>query len=117
KDLSARITEWKLNSSDIEADVMAGRPVVRSRTDATVGKVDKGNMEKAIKGRFASDSMLSNLKFDVDANSKGEVELEGKAQTTDQIAHAMAVALDNDGVSKVTSKIKLDADAGTKRKY
>ena len=117
-DLSARMTEWKLSTSDIEADVMANRPVVRTRTDAgvPVGKIDDDTIEKAIKGRFASDTMLSNLKLDVNANKKGEVELEGKAQTTDQIAHAMACALDNDGVAKVTSKIKLDPDAGTKRR-
>ena len=52
----------------------------------------------------------------MNANRKGEVELEGKAQTTDQIAQAMAVALDNDGVTQVTSKIKLDPDAGTKHR-
>ena len=31
------------------------------------------------------------MKFDVNANEKGEVELEGKARTTDQIAHAVGL--------------------------
>jgi hypothetical protein len=117
RDISARMTEWKLSASDIEADVTANRPVVRTRTDAvTTGKIDKGTLEKAIKGRLNADSQLADLKFDVNANTKGEVELEGKARTTDQIAHAMAVALDNDNVTKVTSKIKLDPDAGPNRR-
>lgn len=117
-DLSARVTEWRLSSSDIESDVIANRPVVRTRTPVmtATGKIDKGVLEKAIKGRLHSDAELAGLKFDVNANSEGAVELEGKARTTDQIAHAMAVALDNDGVTKVTSKIKLDPNAGPNRR-
>ena len=114
RDISARMTEWKLNASDIEADVMAKRDIVRTRSDALTptGKVDKGAIEKSLKAQLNSDAMLPGLKFDVNANEKGEVNLEGKARTTDQIAHAMAVALSHDGVAKVTSKIKLDPDAG-----
>ena len=118
RDVSARMKEWRLSASDIEADVMAKRPVVRTRTDAIAptGKIDEDTLESAIKGRLSADSQLADLKFDVNANSKGEVELEGKARTTDQIAHAMAVALDSDSVTKVTSKIKLDPDAGPNRR-
>jgi hypothetical protein len=118
RDISARMTEWRLSATDIESDVMAKRPVVRTRTDAVAptGKIDEDTLESAIKGRLHADSQLADLKFDVNANSKGEVELEGKARTTDQIARAMAVALDSDSVTKVTSKIKLDPDAGPNRR-
>ena len=118
RDISARLTEWKLNASDIEADVQAKRDVVRTRSDALTptGNIDKGNLEKSLKAQLNADPMLPELKFDVNANSKGEVVLEGKARTTDQIAHAMAVALSHDGVAKVTSKIKLDPDAGPNRR-
>ena len=117
RDLSARMTEWRLSKSDIEADVMANRPVVRTRSDvSTTAKIDDDVLEKAIKGRLHSDPMFADLKFDVNANNKGEVELEGKARTADQIAHAIATALDNDGVTKVTSKIKIDPDAGPNRR-
>jgi hypothetical protein len=118
RDISARMTEWKLSASDIEADVQANRAIVRTRTDVTTptGKIDEDALESAIKGRLHSDSKLADLKFDVNANSKGEVELEGKARTTDQIAHAMAVALSSDNVAKVTSKIKLDPNAGPNRR-
>jgi hypothetical protein len=118
RDVSARMTEWKLSASDIEADVMANKPIVRTRTDAVAptGKINEDTLENAIKGRLHADTQLANLKFDVNANSKGEVELEGKARTVDQIAHAMAVALDSDTVTKVTSKIKLDPNAGPNRR-
>lgn len=117
-DLKARYNEWRLSNSDLETDIHANRPVIRTRTDAITptGKIDDDTVEKAIKGRLAADPMLSDLKFDVNANKKGEVELEGKARSVDQIAEAMAVALDTDGVSQVTSKIKIDPNAGPNRK-
>lgn len=113
-DLSAKMKEWRLSASDIESDVTANRPVIRSNSGAGLptGKVDKGNIEKTIKGKLQSDSNLAGLKFDVNANSKGEVELEGKARTAEQIADAMACALDTEGVAQVTSKIKIDPKAG-----
>jgi hypothetical protein len=118
RDISAKMTEWRLSASDIEADVQANRNIVRTRTDATAptGKIDEDTLESAIKGRLHADSKLADLKFDVNANGKGEVELEGKARSTEQIAHAMAVALSSDNVTKVTSKIKLDPDAGANRR-
>lgn len=118
RDLNARMTEWRLSSSDIEADVAANRHIVRTRTTAgaPTGNINEDTIENAIKGRLHADAKLADLKFDVNANKKGEVELEGKARTTDQIAHAIATALDSDGVTKVTSKIKLDPDAGPNRK-
>jgi osmotically-inducible protein OsmY len=118
RDLSARMTEWRLNASDIEADVRANREIVRtnSTAGAATGKVDKGEIEKAIKARLNNDPMLPELKFDANCNAKGEVTLEGKARSADQIAHAMAVALDTEGVTQVTSKIKIDPDAGPNRR-
>jgi osmotically-inducible protein OsmY len=117
RDIKARMTEWRLSASEIEADVNANRPIVRTRTDAvTTAKIDDDTLENSIKGRLHADPMFADLKFDVNANNKGEVELEGKARTTDQIAHAMATALSHDGVTKVTSKIKLDPDAGPNRR-
>jgi osmotically-inducible protein OsmY len=117
RDLSAKMTEWRLNASDIEADVNAGRPVVRTNSSAgtATGRVDKGNMEKTVKGKLAADSKVADLKLDVNANAKGEVELEGKARSAEEIAAAMACALDTEGVTQVTSKIKIDPKAGSRR--
>lgn len=113
-DISAKVTEWRLNASDIEADVVAGRPVVRTNNSAgaPTGKIDKGNLEKTIKGKIAADAKTADLRLDVNANAKGEVELEGKARSAEEIAAAMACALDTEGVTQVTSKIKIDPKAG-----
>ncbi|MGH7959620.1 MAG: BON domain-containing protein, partial [Opitutaceae bacterium] len=117
RDVSARMKEWRLSASEIEGDLTANRPIVRTNTSAApTGKIDEDTLESAIKGRLLSDSKLADLKFDVNANAKGEVELEGKARTADQIAHAMGVALSSENVTKVTSKIKLDPDAGPNRR-
>lgn len=117
-DLKARFNEWRLSDSDLQADLDGKRDIVRTRTAAgsPAGKIDDDTIENAIKGRLHSDSQLSALKFDVNANKNGEVKLDGKARSVDQIAHAMSIALDTDGVTKVTSKIKLDPDAGGNRK-
>ncbi len=116
RDMSARMTEWRLSGTDLDADLAANRAIVRSRTSAgaPTGQIDKGTIEKAIKGRFHSE--IPDLKIDANANAKGQVELEGKVRTSDQVAKAIAIALDTDGVTQVTSKIKLDPDAGPNRR-
>jgi hyperosmotically inducible periplasmic protein len=113
-DVSARITEWRLSSQDIQADLAADRDIVRTRTAAVgapTGKIDKDTLQSAVEGRIKADANLSNLKLDVNAKGDGEIQLEGKALTADQVGRAIALALDTDGVTKVTSKIDLDKDA------
>jgi len=114
----ARIVEWKLSASDIQADLDRNNPIVRTRDTAAgapTGKVDTSVVKSAVEGKFAADSDLAPLKLDVDADKTGEVKLSGKAHSADQVSRAIATALDTDGVNKVTSKIKLDKDAKTTR--
>jgi uncharacterized lipoprotein NlpE involved in copper resistance len=110
---TARAVEWKLTANDINADLAAHRDIVRTRDNAgtATGNVDKSVMKSAVEGRIKADSELANLKLDVNAKANGEIQLEGKAQTADQVGKAIALALDTDGVTKVTSKIKLDDNA------
>ncbi len=110
---SARMAEWKLNADDINADLAAHRDIVRTRDNAgaPTGKIDKSVMKSAVEGRIKADSELANLKLDINAKKDGEIQLEGKAQTAEQVGKAIALALDTDGVTKVTSKIKLDDNA------
>lgn len=112
-DVSAKLTEWKLNAQDLEADIAAKRDIVRTKevTATPTGAMDKSTLQAAVEGRIKADSELANLKLDVNADRKGEIQLEGKALNAGQIARAMALALDTDGVVKVTSKIKIDNDA------
>ncbi|MDO8539006.1 MAG: BON domain-containing protein [Opitutaceae bacterium] len=111
--LHAKYTEWKLNAQDLDADIAAKRPIVRTKdiAGAPTGTMDKSTLQSAVEGRIKADAELANLKLDINADRKGEIQLEGKAQNAGQIAHAMALALDTDGVYKVTSKIRIDDDA------
>lgn len=112
-DVSAKVTEWRLSNSDIQADLAADREIVRTRSGnlSPTGNIDKSTLQSAVEGRIRADAELSSLKLDVNGKANGEIQLEGKALTSDQVGRAIALALDTDGVSKVTSKIKLDKDA------
>lgn len=112
-DVSVKLTEWRLSAREIEADIAADRPIVRSRTNAgaPTGNTDKSALQSAVEAKIKADSELANLKLDINADRAGEIQLEGKALTADQVGKAIALALDTEGVSKVTSKIKLDKDA------
>jgi len=111
--ISAKLTEWRLSAQDIEADLAADRAIVRTKdsTGAPTGNIDKSTLQSAVEAKIKADSELANLKLDVNADRKGEIQLEGKALTANQVARAIALALDTDGVVKVTSKVKLDKDA------
>lgn len=111
--IESKFQEWRLNAKDIEADLAADRPIVRTRADAgaPTGNMDKSTLQSAVEGRIKADSQLANLKLDVNAQSSNEIELEGKAQNASQVARAIGLALDTEGVQKVTSKIDLDDDA------
>ncbi|PTX95486.1 BON domain-containing protein [Opitutus sp. ER46] len=110
---TARIAEWNLKPSDIAADLAADREIIRTKdagAGAPTGKADADVLENLVKGRLNADSAIAPLKLDVDANKTGEVKLSGKAKTPEDVGRAIALALDTEGVTKVTSKIKLDAD-------
>jgi osmotically-inducible protein OsmY len=111
----ARMMEWKLSASDIQADLANNNPIVRTKNNAAgtpTGNVDKSVLKSSVESRLAANSDLAALKLDVDADKDGEINLSGKASSAEQVGRAIALALDTDGVNKVTSKIKLDKDAG-----
>lgn len=112
-DLSAKFSEWRLSAQEIQADLAADRPIVRTKSNAgaPTGSTDKSALQSAVEARIKGDSQLANLKLDINADRAGEIQLEGKAQTAEQVGRAIALALDTEGVSKVTSKIDLDKDA------
>jgi osmotically-inducible protein OsmY len=114
-DVSARITEWKLSTNDIQTDINAKRDIVRTKTNAgaPTGNIDKSALKSAVESRVHGDSQLAPFKLDVEIDHQTEVVLTGKARTADEIGRAIAVALDTEGVTKVTSKIKLDKNAGS----
>ncbi len=115
---TARIAEWKLTASDIQADLDNNRTIVRTKENsagAPTGSTDKKVVKSMVEARLQADSDIAPLKLDVDANKEGEVKLSGKAHSAEEVGRAIALALDTEGVTKVTSKVKLDKDAKTNR--
>lgn len=110
--MRAEWNEWKLSHQDLDADLRADRPIVRTRTipagaPTGVVNVDKSALKANVKANVAQHAgMIKDL--DVEIDHETEVVLTGKAMATGDIAAAIGSALSTDGVTKVTSKIKLD---------
>jgi hyperosmotically inducible periplasmic protein len=114
--LSARSIEWKLSADDIKDDVAANRKIVRTKSGAPTGMTaDKSTFKATVQSRLRADTELATVPIDVDVDRDGTVNLDGKANTIEQIAHAIAVALDTEGVTQVTSKIQLDKQGNARR--
>jgi uncharacterized lipoprotein NlpE involved in copper resistance len=106
--ISDKLTEWKLTPSDIKADLKKGGAIVRTKTVAageTVASVaDNARIVTVINGKLVADADLSALKINVDANA-GQVTLKGTASSEAAIGKAIALALDTNGVTQVTSEL------------
>ncbi len=61
-----------------------------------------------VKNKLQADTELSSLQLDVQA-SDGDVTLKGTAQSASQVGRAIALALNTEGVKKVSSDIKIGA--------
>ena len=107
--------EEKINSAgltveDIKAELSRTGEIVRKKaqeigTEAGNAATD-ARITASIKARLVADESLAGLGISVDC-SKGEVTLSGKAPSAENIRKAVKIALDTDGVRKVTSRIKL----------
>lgn len=110
-----RITEWRLSPAEIQADLDRGVAIVRTK-DTTVG-APTGNMEDdvletMVKGKFQADSQVSQASIEVEADD-GEVTLKGDANQADVVGRAIALALDTQGVSKVSSEVKVEKSSSS----
>ncbi len=106
--LSAQMTEWRLSSQDLDADLRANRAIVRTKSTAgaPTGNVDKSALKDNVKTKVSAQA-ASIKDLDVEIDRETEVVLTGEAMSAEQVGQAMGAALSTDGVTKVTSKIKL----------
>jgi len=112
-DVTTRITEWRLSESELQADLDRGVTIVRTKetvVGAPTGNSDDQVIKTMVKGKLQADSETSKAMIDADA-SKGEVMLKGTADSASQIGRAIALALDTQGVSKVSANIKVSGAA------
>jgi osmotically-inducible protein OsmY len=73
---------------------------------APTGSTDDDVIETMVKGKLQADSEVAKAMIEVDAKN-GEVSLKGSADSADAVGRAMALALDTQGVTKVSSEVKV----------
>jgi len=106
-----RITEWKLSAADIRADLDTSGKIVRTKevgAGAPTGGMDNLVVMSMVKGKLKTDQQLAALDLEVRANSN-TVALAGTARSAGQVGRAIAHALNTEGVTQVTSTIKVDS--------
>jgi osmotically-inducible protein OsmY len=100
-----------LSSSEIQGDLDRGVTIVRTKDSvvgAPTGASDDEVIKTMVKGKLQADSEAAKAMFDVEAKN-GEVMLKGTADSAAAIGRAMALALDTQGVTKVSSDVKISA--------
>ncbi len=100
--------DWKLSSGDLEADLAADRPIVRTRTAALppAGNVEPSQLKRTVQASVTKHAAAIR-DLDVEIERETEVVLTGQAATAGEVGRAIGAALDTPGVTKVTSKLKL----------
>lgn len=87
--------------------------IVRTKDNlvgAPTGASDDAVLHAMVKGKLQADIQASSAKIEVEAKN-GEVSLKGTADSAEQIGRAIALALDTQGVTKVSSDVKLNTPA------
>jgi osmotically-inducible protein OsmY len=77
---------------------------------APTGATDDEVIKTMIKGKLQADSETANAMIDVDAKN-GEFNLKGSADSATQVGRAIALSLDTQGVTKVSSDVKVKAQS------
>ena len=98
-----------MSSAEIQGDLDRGVTIVRTKDSvvgAPTGASDDEVVKTMVKGKLQADSDTAKAMFDVDAKN-GEVMLKGTADSAAAIGRAIALALDTQGVTKVSSEVKI----------
>lgn len=100
-----------MSATEIQSDLDTGVTIVRTKdtiVGAPTGSTDDEVVKTMVKGKLQADSMTAKGSFDIEAKN-GEVMLKGTADSAASIGRAIALALDTQGVTKVSSDVKIAA--------
>lgn len=106
--IAAKLREWKLTPDDIREDLKRGGEVVRTKAKQAGAEFSDARVLTVVKAKYVLDRELSALDINVDVE-RGHVTLEGKVATPSLVGHAIALALDTEGVTHVTSRLTVTA--------
>ena len=100
----------EINTEAIKEELSKTGTVIREKAKAAGRAIADVTADTriaaAIKAKFATDSSVSALNIKVDSTD-GLVTLSGTAKSADEVAKAVQIALDTDGVRKVVSTIQI----------
>lgn len=106
--LTAKLEAWHLTPTDIKEDLARTGQVVREKAAAAGETISDARVLSVIKAKYVLDRELSARAIDVDVKG-GAVVLKGTVDSPDLIGRAVALALDTDGVTHVTSQLEVTA--------
>jgi osmotically-inducible protein OsmY len=108
--LRDKLDTLDLNTDQIKDELAKTGQVVRRKAqdigDAAVSAASDARAVTEIKAKYAMDSSLSVWKISVSCD-QGHVKLSGTVSSPDDIAKAVALALEADGVRDVTSTLQV----------
>ncbi|MBX7121336.1 MAG: BON domain-containing protein [Opitutaceae bacterium] len=106
--ISEKLKEWKLTPDDIREDLKRGKEIVRTRAKQAGAELSDARIVTVLKAKYVLDRDLSALDINVDVY-RGQVTLDGTVANVSLIGHAIALALDTDGVTHVISRLKVNS--------
>jgi len=108
--VAGKLEDWHLTPDEIKADLAKTGEVVRTKAHAAGATIADARIVTVIKAKYVLDRDLSAIDIAVSADS-GEVVLAGSVASPELIGRALQLALDTDGVRRVTSKLAVQTKA------
>jgi len=100
-----------LGGTELKSDLEQGTTIVRTKDSvvgAPTGVMDDQVLQTMVQGKLQADSDAAKSMIEVTAKN-GEVMLKGSADKADTLGRAIALALDTQGVTKVSSDVKVSS--------
>jgi len=108
--VSEKLEDWHLTPDEIKADLAKTGEVVRTKAHAAGETIADARIVAVVKAKYVLDRDLSALDIAVSSNS-GEITLTGGVASPELIGRAIQLALDTDGVHRVTAKLAVQTKA------
>jgi osmotically-inducible protein OsmY len=99
-----RIREWRLSAEEIREDLRVKGEIIRRRAGSASETFANARVIAVIKAKYVLDRDLSVFDISVSATD-GAVVLTGSVASEELLGKAIALALDTDGVTDVTSRV------------
>ena len=103
-----KLRDWKLTPDDLREDLKRGGAIVRTKARKAGAELSDARIVAMVKAKYVLDRELSARGLNVDVKA-GEVTLRGEVASEALIGHAIALALDTDGVVSVVSRLTVAA--------